>query len=102
MQTEALSVGALFKPDRSLRTPLFQRRYIWTETDQLAPYWADVERRDGLRLSRSKPTAPHFKGAILLQAKGVSLRPNQYLQIIDGQQRLITLHLSIAALAAAA
>ena len=35
MQTEALSVGALFRPDRSFRTPFFQRRYIWTETDQL-------------------------------------------------------------------
>ena len=45
MQTEALSVDALFMPDRGFRTPLFQRRYIWTETDQQAPYWADVERQ---------------------------------------------------------
>jgi len=102
MQTEALSVGALFRPDRSFRTPLFQRRYIWTETDQLAPYWADVERRAALRLSGNKATTPHFMGAILLQAEAQSPIPNQHLQIIDGQQRLITLHLSVAALAAAA
>ncbi len=102
MQTQALSVGALFKLDRSLRTPLCQRQYIWNETDELAPYWADVERRAALSLSRSKPTAPHFMGAILLEADDDSPSPNQYLQIIDGQQRLITLHLSVAALAAAA
>ena len=40
--------------------------------------------------------------AILLQAEVQSHDPNQHLQIIDGQQRLITLHLSVAALAAAA
>ena len=102
MQTESLSVGALFTPDRSFRTPLIQRRYIWTESHQLAPYWSDVERRAALRLSGSKETAPHFMGAILLQAEAQSPNPNQYLQIIDGQQRLITLHRSVAALAAAA
>ena len=102
MQTESLSVGALFTPDRSFRTPLIQRRYIWTESDQLAPYWSDVELRAALRLSGSKETAPHFMGAILLQAEAQSPNPNQYLQIIDGQQRLFTLHRSVAALAAAA
>ncbi|MDP8904017.1 MAG: DUF262 domain-containing protein [Chloroflexota bacterium] len=75
--------------------PIYQRTYSWT-TDECSQFWDDIART---ALSTS-PTAAHFVGSIVyiesdLYQVGIVPR----LLVIDGQQRLTTLSLLIAALA---
>lgn len=99
MHAESTTVDDLFGPDQRLRAPLFQRRYVWSEDAHLAPFWADLRGRATLRLGPGPAAFPHFLGAILLQRDGADpgLR-----RIIDGQQRLLTLYMTLAALRTAA
>lgn len=64
--------------------PMFQRDYAW-EQDEWSELWADI-----LELDRSTgaPTN-HYLGALVLQATDDRAETN----IIDGQQRLVTLSL---------
>lgn len=98
MRAATSSVDDLFEPDRVLRAPLFQRRYVWEEQAHLAPFWADLRRRAADRIVGAPAPFAHFLGAILLQADAA----DGGRRIIDGQQRLITLYLTMAALRRAA
>lgn len=94
MQAASTSVNELFQSERGLRVPLFQRRYVWVEDAHLAPFWFDLRARAALRLAETPAPFPHFMGAILLQADA----QGRTSRIIDGQQRLITLYLTLAAI----
>jgi len=79
--------------------PMFQRPYVWDERDQWAPMWEDLasvlERQ--LDDSPSNDAVPHFMGAVVLDQV---LVPGDFIQsryVIDGQQRLTTLQLFLAA-----
>ncbi|MDW8334953.1 MAG: DUF262 domain-containing protein, partial [Bacteroidia bacterium] len=70
--------------------PLFQRRYSWSAEEQCATLWKDVQRA----VEKDKI---HFMGALVLQQKEPKHGLDRQL-IIDGQQRLTTFTLLIAAL----
>ena len=79
--------------------PLFQRPYVWNKELQWAPLWADVAGVADAALGASTaafgapPVAPHFLGAIVVEA---SAFPTGYISVkhvVDGQQRLTTLQL---------
>lgn len=79
--------------------PLFQRPYVWNKELQWAPLWADVAGVADAVLAASPaafgapPVAPHFLGAIVVEA---SAFPTGYIavkHVVDGQQRLTTLQL---------
>ncbi len=63
--------------------PRFQRNYAW-EQEQWEDLWADIENLDTEHF--------HYMGYIVLQRKG-----NHDFEVIDGQQRLVTLSLVILA-----
>ncbi|MFI3184741.1 MAG: DUF262 domain-containing protein, partial [Methylococcaceae bacterium] len=74
--------------------PIYQRNYSWTET-QCRQLWADL-----LRAGRDNQVNSHFIGAIVYVERGLSNVVHQEpLLVIDGQQRLTTSTLLIAALA---
>ncbi|MGC2660510.1 MAG: DUF262 and DUF1524 domain-containing protein [Bryobacteraceae bacterium] len=76
--------------------PIYQRTYSWTRTECLK-LWADIVRTGG-----DDGISAHFVGSIVYIEKGlyqVSSRPP--LLVIDGQQRLTTITLLLAALAKA-
>ncbi len=98
MRADIRSVDQLFQTPATLRAPLFQRRYVWEEEAHLNPFWADIRRRARLQLADASDAAPHFLGAILLQWGPEA----DELRIIDGQQRLVTLTLTLAAIRRAA
>lgn len=77
--------------------PLFQRPYVWDETEQWQPFWEDVRRTAELRLSGVAPGAQHFLGAVVLQAQERGHGTIDASNIIDGQQRLTTLQLLVDA-----
>ena len=97
----AQSVHDLFTvAERRFRAPEFQRHYVWRAdgaSPQIRRFWEDFEQ---LRSDGADSEATLFLGAIVLQVVdsggpgGVPL-----LSIIDGQQRILTIYLILAALA---
>lgn len=76
--------------------PIYQRTYSWTE-QECEQLWNDI-----LRAGSSEKVKAHFVGSIVYVEKGLSnLTSQEPLLVIDGQQRLTTLTLLIAALAQA-
>lgn len=74
--------------------PIYQRNYSWTE-EQCRQLWADL-----LRAGREEAISAHFIGSIVYVERGLSTVTSQEaLLVIDGQQRLTTSTLLIAALA---
>ena len=73
--------------------PVFQRDYTWDAETQCAQLWRDV-----LRASRTSTEHGHFLGSIVYIATGDSLAGFTRWMLIDGQQRLTTLTLLLAAL----
>ncbi|WP_316213948.1 DUF262 and DUF1524 domain-containing protein [Bradyrhizobium sp. SZCCHNR2032] len=73
--------------------PVFQRDYTWQAEAHCAQLWRDV-----LRAARSGGEHGHFLGSIVYIATGDSLAGFTRWLLIDGQQRLTTLTLLLAAL----
>jgi hypothetical protein len=100
MKPDTLTVQQLFERDVRYVVPLYQRPYIWNEEDQWAPLWEDLTTLLGHQANvGSSDLWSHFLGAIVLdQDQTTPGRIPQY-TVIDGQQRLTTLQLLIAAAA---
>ena len=97
MKANALAVLQIFETKTQLEVPLFQRQYVWKEFTQWAPLWEDISHKFGDHLDGKTTAPPHFLGAIVLDQK---LTPTGFVerrQIIDGQQRLTTLQIFLAA-----
>ena len=76
--------------------PIYQRTYSWTEKE-CRQLWDDI-----VRCGRSEKIAVHFIGSIVYVESGLSQVTHQApLLVIDGQQRLTTVSLLLAALAKA-
>lgn len=74
--------------------PIYQRNYSWTET-QCRQLWEDL-----MRAGRDNTVNAHFIGAIVYVERGLgNVVQQEALLVIDGQQRLTTSTLLIAALA---
>ncbi len=74
--------------------PIYQRNYSWTAA-QCEQLWADL-----IRAGRDEMVNAHFIGSIVYVERGLSsVTSQEALLVIDGQQRLTTSTLLIAALA---
>lgn len=109
MEAKEVRVNDYFDGRIQFRIPKWQRRYVWGE-EQWQELLEDVVRLLSLRfvdwrVSEDQPTqsslAEHFMGSVVIQSATAS-RPmpgeaEKYL-VIDGQQRLTTLTILLAAL----
>jgi len=76
--------------------PIYQRTYSWTEKE-CRQLWDDI-----LRAGRDDDISAHFIGSVVYVEKGLySISSQSPLLVIDGQQRLTTVSLLIAALTSA-
>ncbi len=100
MKPDKLSVHELFERERRYVVPLYQRSYVWTREEQLEPLWEDIRRQaDGVREGAEKGVEKtHFLGAVVLNVVKIVGRHVARSEIIDGQQRLTTLQILLAAL----
>lgn len=74
--------------------PIYQRTYSWTEKE-CRQLWDDI-----IRCGSKEKIAVHFIGSIVYVESGLSQVTHQApLLVIDGQQRLTTVSLLLAALA---
>lgn len=102
MKPDKQTVAGIFQNERCFVIPLFQRKYVWNEEDQWAPLWEDIEgrARDHLRHTAAGVAGDprsHFLGAVVLNVettKGLGVTQSD---VIDGQQRLTTLQIFLAA-----
>lgn len=102
MDARPIDLTKLFEPTTQYRVPLFQRPYVWEREKQWEPLWEDI-RTAADRLTDGSTTndeQPHFMGAIVLELE--EAKELTYKSVIDGQQRLTSLQLIIAAARAAA
>lgn len=109
MQPSKTSVNGLFQKEQQYLIPIFQRGYVWTLEEQVAPLWADVADRAAAldefkRIQKQvdnrvlKPLQKHFLGTIVLGAPlsgGFGSVPT--VEVIDGQQRITTLQILLLA-----
>jgi len=93
------TVSAVFSNERRYVIPLFQRPYVWTRENQWEPLWEDIRDKAEMEIGQQQSDSPpHFLGAIVVQQRrswGDELLAHD---VIDGQQRLTTFQIFLAAL----
>lgn len=97
MKANAVSLLAIFEKKMRLEVPLFQRQYVWNKEQQWEPLWEDIARKFTDYLEGRKDAPVHFFGAMVLDQKQTPITHVEKRQVIDGQQRLTTLQIFIAA-----
>jgi hypothetical protein len=97
MDVHKSSLLSVFDAKQRLEVPLFQRQYVWSEESQWLPLWEDIERKFCEALDGRNDAPKHFLGAMVLDQKQTPTGRVVVRQIIDGQQRLTTLQIFLAA-----
>ena len=99
MKADTVDLAAIFLKPVNYIVPLFQRPYVWTLDDQWEPLWQDVRTVADRQLddTPSNDSIPHFLGAVVLEQALVQTGMIDARTVIDGQQRLTTLQLLLAA-----
>lgn len=97
MKPETRTARELFQADVRYLVPLYQRPYVWDEERQWQPLWEDVEVVLDHRLAGGDDGVSHFLGAIVLEQQLHSPGTIPTYTVIDGQQRLTTLQIVLAA-----
>lgn len=96
MKATEAQLLAFLKKSSQFVVPIYQRTYSWTEKE-CRQLWDDI-----VRCGSSDQIAVHFVGSIVYIESGLSQVTQQTpLLVIDGQQRLTTVSLLLAALAKA-
>ncbi|MGW2407204.1 DUF262 domain-containing protein [Streptomyces sp. NPDC001739] len=85
IQFDLKGIAALLKSS-DLRVPIYQRPYCWKGDEEVSDFWADVK-------SAFDDNAEYFLGTVVITSQGDSSRK----MVIDGQQRLVTASLLLAA-----
>ena len=102
MKPTNMTIHEVFEKERRYTVPLFQRAFVWTLEGQWEPLWEDIERQARsclVALSQNQQvTTSHFLGAVVFNGAKVLGRGLARAEVIDGQQRLTTLQVFLAAL----
>lgn len=97
MEPQRITVSHAFRTRFQYVVPSYQRNYVWTKQDQWEPLWDDVLKVTHQILGDGSKEEPHFLGTIITKPllSGESFLERR--SVVDGQQRLTTLQLLIAA-----
>ena len=99
MKPDTHTVQDLFERDVRYVVPLYQRPYVWDESHQWEPLWEDIVALLQHQESGSSSLWSHFLGALVLEQEHMAPGQIPHFTVIDGQQRLTTLQLLVAAAA---
>lgn len=99
MHASNSSIGSLLEGSRVFVIPLFQRRYSWART-QWRALWNSVCEQYEFELTETSGQLPvnHFIGSFVLSPVPGTQNPPTRILVVDGQQRLITISVLLAAL----
>lgn len=98
MKPYTRSIIDLFDGKKRFLIPLYQRQYAWRVEPQLRLLWEDVERIAKRLVADRMSVVPHFLGAIVIAQIKTYGKQVQAYEIIDGQQRLTTFQILLAAM----
>lgn len=102
MQPSKRNPNQLFGNQVRYEIPDYQRPYVWTEESQWEPLWTDVASLADDKLKNSdEKKVPHFLGAVVLNQHPNPAGSLEKREVVDGQQRLITLQILIRAVTSA-
>ena len=98
MQTDDFPIETILAESRRFVVPLYQRKYQWGD-ERLNPFWDDVEAK-ATEVLEGNSRFQHYMGALILSplGEGSQIGVTPRMQIVDGQQRLTTFQLFLAAL----
>lgn len=99
MKPETRTVTQLFELDVRYVVPLYQRPYVWDKKLQWDPLWDDITTLLEHQESANGHHYSHFLGAVVLDHETPLPGEVPEFTIIDGQQRLTTLQIILAAAA---
>ena len=91
MDARKCRITAVVNGTKQFLIPVFQRDYNWTE-DHCEQLWGDI-----LRISEGPDESSHFLGSVVYIATGDTSAAFARWLLIDGQQRVTTLTLLLAA-----
>jgi len=97
MKADAVTLLGIFEKKMRLEVPLFQRQYVWSRERQWEALWEDIARKFIDQMEGRQDAPVHFLGAMVLDQKQTPTTHVEKRQVIDGQQRLTTLQLFVAA-----
>jgi Protein of unknown function DUF262/Protein of unknown function (DUF1524) len=95
VETRPHNLMSLFRQNVRFVVPRFQRSYVWTRETNWEPLWDDV--LAALESVSDEGAPPHFLGAMVVDQQRARTGTTQVRHVIDGQQRLVTLQLLLAA-----
>ncbi|MGV9269182.1 GmrSD restriction endonuclease domain-containing protein [Kitasatospora sp. NPDC003701] len=96
MRAQEITFLKLVQGENQFQVPLYQRTYSWTRTE-LQQLWDDVADLAEQQLDGAVPSS-HFLGSVVLAPGRVEAGGLQQWLVVDGQQRLTTIMLALAAL----
>ena len=98
MKTDTVTIQHLLENRQRFCVPIYQRHFVWTREKQWEPFWNDVRAKAIERITGRERRFSHFLGALVVEARDAasSKRVTSY-QVVDGQQRLTTFQLFLAA-----
>jgi hypothetical protein len=97
VKPDTRTVTQLFELAVRYVVPLYQRPYVWKEEDQWEPLWGDVVTLLEHQTNGDGQHYSHFMGAIVLDQITQAPGKIPIYTVIDGQQRLTTLQIVLAA-----
>lgn len=98
MKADHAAVGHVLADRRRFVVPVYQRHYQWRVDKHLEPFWQDVAAKAEERLASKGRRFDHYMGALIVLDDG-TYEPRRVptVQVVDGQQRLTTFQLFLAA-----
>src|SRR5437868_897693 len=96
MKVDKLALDRIFDRTERLEAPLFQRPYVWQREKNWEPLWNTIRGVAEARFHKSDKRKS-FLGALVLDQIDTPMSRIHARQIIDGQQRLTTFQLVLAA-----
>lgn len=98
MEARPLNIVTVLQDPKRLVVPVYQRTYEWTIERQIGPFFAQVEAKAEQQLEGNRGL-PHYMGALLLMPRGAHVFGTlPVFDVVDGQQRLTTFQIFLAAL----
>ena len=94
MQVDESTLRSILEGSKQYVIPLYQRPYAWRK-DNWQKIWEDIT--ELLISRRNNPSESHFTGTLVLDTGNVTPEMTQFL-VVDGQQRLTTLSVLLAAI----
>ncbi len=103
MQAGDVTLKSVFSDNHRYEIPMFQRPYVWAAEREWAPMWDDIQAAaDGVVHDMTQDEWPdepprYFLGSIVVKAVQRNPQRMDGSLLIDGQQRLTTLQILLAA-----